>query len=343
MKNDNIKVVILGLGGVGKRILKELSTKDGLDIVGVIDSYDAIVGKDAGVVAGIDPIGVKISNDEDVVYKETGADIVLDCAKGCNNAYEPYQQTKKAISYGLNVIVANSDTSQLWESNPELAKEIDENCKKHGVTYCGIGSTQELERLVLAMAEGALSLESVHTTHHADVHAFDPESNKIGPGIGLTEEEWNARTAKEQANASEQKDKYEFWEQASIRYLSERLGWKIEKITSMKYPEYDENGLVYKTTQQYCGYDADGKLRMQTDWTYILDPEMRYFQKIELDSVPAMNCTIELSPDRGIATTAGTMKNAIPHVINAKPGYMVTQDLPICHYIGGDYRDFLKK
>ena len=69
MKNDNIKVVILGLGGVGKRILKELSTKDGLDIVGVIDSYDAIVGKDAGVVAGIDPIGVKISNDEDAVYK----------------------------------------------------------------------------------------------------------------------------------------------------------------------------------------------------------------------------------------------------------------------------------
>ncbi len=342
MCTENIKVVIAGLGGVGKRILKELSTRGGIDVVGVIDKYEGIVGKDAGEVAGLAPMGVLISADEDEVYEATKPDIVLNCAKGCNNAYEPFQQIKTAIEHNVNVIVANSDTSQMWESNPELAKEIDDMCKKFGVTYCGIGSTQALERIVLAMAEGAQSMESVHLTHHADVHAFDAESNKRGPGIGLTKEEWDARTAMEQSNAKEQKDKYEFWEQASIRYLCERIGWKIDKITSEKYPEYDDNGLVYKTTQKYCGYDPEGKLRMQADWTYILDPEERYYQKVELDSVPKINCTIELSPDRGIASTAGTMKNAIPYVINAEPGYLVTQDLPICHDIEGDYRKFVK-
>lgn len=342
MREENVKVVIAGLGGVGKRILKELTEKEGVDVVGVIDYYEAIVGKDAGEVAGIEPIGVLISDKEDEVYETTKPDIALNCAKGCNNAYEPFQQIRSAIEHGVNVIVANSDTSQMWESNPELAKEIDEEAKKHGVTYCGIGSTQVLERIVLSMTEGAQHLNSVHLVHHADVHAFDAESNKRGPGIGLTKEEYDARTKMEQDNAKEQKDKYEFWEQASIRYLCERLGWKIEKITSEKYPDFDENGLVYKTTQKYCGYDADGVLRMQADWEYILDPDKRYYQKVELDSIPSIDCTIELSPDRGLASTAGSMKNAIPHVINAEPGYLTTLDLPVCSDIEGDYRNYIK-
>lgn len=342
MRKENIKVVIAGLGGVGKRILKELVKREGIDVVGVIDRYDAIVGKDAGEVAGIAPIGVVISDNENEVYESTKPDIALNCAKGCNNAFEPFEQIRSAIEHGVNAIVTNSDTSQLWESNPELAKEIDELAKKRGVTYCGIGSTQVLERIVLSMSEGAQSLECIHLTHHADVHAFDPESNKHGPGIGLTKEEYEERTTVEQRDTKEQKDKYEFWEQASIRYLCERIGWKIDRITSEKYPEYDEDGLVYKTTQKYCGYDYDGVLRMQADWTYILDPDNRYYQKVKFDSVPSIDCTIDLSADRGLASTAGVVKNAIPHVINAEPGYLVTLDLPVCSDIEGDYRKYVK-
>lgn len=342
MRKENVRVVIAGLGGVGKRILKELNKREGVDVVGVIDYYDAIVGKDAGEVAGIGSIGVIISNNEQEVYSTTNAEVAINVASGCNNAYEPFQQIKCAMENGVNVLVANSDTSQMWESNPELAEEIDEFAKKHGVTYCGIGSTQVLERIVLSMTEGAQALESIHLTHHADVHAFDAESNKRGPGIGLTKAEYDERTAMEQANAKEQKDKYEFWEQASIRYLCERIGWTIEKITSEKYPDYDENGIVWKTTQKYCGYDPEGKLRMQADWSYSLDPDKRYYQQVELDSIPSISCTIDLSPDRGIASTAGSLTNAIPHVINAAPGYLSTIDLPVCNDIEGDYRKYIK-
>lgn len=343
MRQENIKVVITGFGSVGRRILQELLKKEGIEVACVLDVNPEIVGKDAAELIGLGKSGIMIIDDEAEAYGKYRPDAALNCCTGINNAEVPFAQIKAALTYGVNVIVSSSDTSELWAYRPDLAKEIDELAKANGVSYTGIGSTHILERLSVFMTEGAQSLESIKILHSADVSAFDPESNKRGPGIGLTREEW----AKRQAYEKEESEKFDGsegkWEFASCKYISERIGWKIARTEHENVIEFDENDICWKQTIVCSAYDENDVLRYQSNWAYSLDPDKRYYQRITLDSVPSLDCTIELSPDRGLASTSGAIKNAIPHIINAEPGYISSFELPICHEIEGDYRRLIKE
>ena len=74
----NVRVILCGLGAMGSGMARLLLNKEGVEIVGAIDSYEGKVGKDLGEVLGIDrTIGVKVSSEFEKVVSETEADIVL--------------------------------------------------------------------------------------------------------------------------------------------------------------------------------------------------------------------------------------------------------------------------
>ena len=73
---DTYKVIIWGLGSVGKSALEIINARKSLQLVGAFDVNPAKVGKDAGEVFGLETAGVIVSdNEEEVLNIE--ADMVL--------------------------------------------------------------------------------------------------------------------------------------------------------------------------------------------------------------------------------------------------------------------------
>jgi 4-hydroxy-tetrahydrodipicolinate reductase len=72
-----INVVPMGLGPIGNKETQYLLERNNVRIVGAIDSDPAKAGQDAGVLAGLPPIGVKVSVDLEQVPGKGGVDVAM--------------------------------------------------------------------------------------------------------------------------------------------------------------------------------------------------------------------------------------------------------------------------
>jgi 4-hydroxy-tetrahydrodipicolinate reductase len=322
----NIKLIVSGVGGVGSNVIHLLSKKKGIDIIGVIDIDEDKIGKDAGIVAGIKPINVFITNDTSSLY-EKGADVVI-CTSAPTSPEETFREMRHALESRINVIVANMGTCNLWNTNPKLAVEIDAISKKYGVSYFGIGATQLQERFILLNTEGCSKVDKITFTHFADLHSFRPESFRKEWGVTLTENEFYEGLK----NGSIQKHDY-FAE--GISYIAERFGWKIDKVITKHEPMVDANKIVYGTHYTFVGY-IESVAKIETNWVFLLDEERRYFDHIVVEGTPYIDSMNRFSPDRGMVSTFASLVNAVPYALKCEPGYINTLDLPLCTIVCDD-------
>ena len=74
---EKIRVIVNGgAGKMGRSIVKAIYGSEDLDLVGVADLLNQ--GEDAGTVAGISPLGIKITSDLERLLKESGAAVMID-------------------------------------------------------------------------------------------------------------------------------------------------------------------------------------------------------------------------------------------------------------------------
>lgn len=319
---SQIKVIINGLGGIGCRMLRSIVKREHFSVVGCVDVLPEKVGKDAGLVAGIEPLGIIVSDSLERLCQNTTADIVVNLASSAE-ADETFRQMLPAIRSGMNVIVANSATFDLWNGEEELAKEIDAECKKYGVSYLGIGNTQSIERILLMMTESVEDIKYISFTHWADVSDFSPISNANQLGISLKREEYESRLRDGRAPALVK------WREDLVWSIAAHLGWSLTRVEHDRELETDNQGIIHTNTSRLCGYEQD-QLRIKMDWVFLLDHEHNYYEQIKIEGIPCTDCKIVFSPDRGKTATANLLTNALPYAVSANPGYISTFDIPIC-------------
>ncbi len=335
---ERIKVAIYGLGGVGKELVRDFNQREDIELVGVIARNPLQIGHDVGILSGLDnKTGITVTANqtkEQDLYETTKIDVLIHCA-GANNAKGTFEQVRTALEHGINVLTANVGTTDLWSSDPELASEIDVICKEHGVTYFGQGSSQVLEKAVIAMTEGSKEIESVSFMHHSDVHAYSEKSNRETLGIGLSEVEFDERKKAAETNSAELNSNID-----SVKFIGDNLGFVIDDVKTKMSTYVNDSGIVFGTQETLIGYEQ-GKERIREDWIFILDPEKRYYDKIVIHGVPEVESVMNYSPDRGFCTTYATIRNSIPVVMKEKAGYLNSLTIPVCRWYGGDYRDIL--
>lgn len=328
---EEVKVIVNGIGNIGSGIVSVLSKRKGVKIVAAIDIDPEKVGKDAGVVAGIAPIGVVIENDLRTACAREKADVAINVASSAE-ASTTFEQMIPAIENGINVIVANSATVCLRQGEEELAERVDAFCKQHGVSYLGMGNTQTTQRLILALAEGASDIRSIKFTHHADVSAFSMESNANQLGISLTKEEYARRIANGKPALVK-------WRSDVCYGIASKMGWKLDRVDMEKDLITDENGVITTNVSSFKGYVGD-EAKIIMDWVFLLDPEGKYYDRVEIDGDPYIDSVNNFSPNRGKASTYSSICNALPTVMKAAPGYVNTYDVEmVTPQEGDDYRD----
>ncbi|HEX2952643.1 MAG TPA: 4-hydroxy-tetrahydrodipicolinate reductase [Bacillota bacterium] len=75
--NEPIRVVVVGaVGRVGREVVRTIVAQEDMKLVGAVDQ--AMIGKDAGLVAGLEPLDLPISGDLDGVFKEVHPHVFVD-------------------------------------------------------------------------------------------------------------------------------------------------------------------------------------------------------------------------------------------------------------------------
>lgn len=348
MRKAKIKVIVWGLGAMGKGIVEMLNAKEGVEIVGAVVRGPKI-GKGMYELIGIDRGHKKdiIAGSFNDVIKEKVADVVILCTDSF--VKDSFEKIKYVLEKKINVISTAEEMAYPKAQEKELSDKIDKIAKENNVTVLGTGINPGLimDLLVTTLTGACMDVEKIRAERVNNLAPFGPAVMK-GQGVGISVDEFNNRV-KEGTLAGH----VGFPE--SITMIADAIGWnlsdpiKLERapIISSVYRKtpYAEvqPGYVAGCNMKGYGY-VDGELKIEMLHPQQIEPHLERGTTgdyITIEGTPNINMSITPEIPGGIGTIAMTV-NMIPHVINSRPGLKTMIDLPVPRAIMGDMRDLLE-
>ena len=349
MERENIKVIIWGLGAMGKGMAEMILKKKGVDIVGVVGRGDKI-GKSMYDFLDVEREDRKDliigSYDEVITYK--AADIVLLCTDSFTK--NSFDKIKHCLENKINLISTAEEMAYPKAQEPSLTKQLDIIAKENEVTVLGTGINPGLimDLLVITLTGACIDVQSIKAERINNLSPFGPAVMN-GQGVGITVDEFNKRV--DEGNLDGHVGFPE-----SITMIADALGWKLSDeiklnrapIISNVYRKapYAEvkSGDVAGCNMKGYGY-IDGELKIEMLHPQQVEPQLEggtTGDYIIIKGTPNINMSITPEVPGGIGTIAMTV-NMIPNVINARPGLKTMIDLPVPRAIMGDMRDLIER
>ncbi|MCX6855729.1 MAG: hypothetical protein NTV80_12590, partial [Verrucomicrobia bacterium] len=156
-----LKIIQVGLGPLGHKTIQYLLERAAFEIVGALDVNPDIIGKDVAEVAGRAAIGIPISS---TLAPEiaSAADCAVITTVSTMEAITP--QILSLVRQGIPVVTTCEEMAYPWDESPELAREIDEAAKTHGVAVLGTGINPGflMDSLPCFMTAVCQKVDSVH-------------------------------------------------------------------------------------------------------------------------------------------------------------------------------------
>jgi hypothetical protein len=340
---EKIKVISYGIGAVGAFIAKFLLEKEGVEMVGAVDIVKEKIGKDLGEVLHMQKkIGIKLSNNIDSVLQTTKADIVVHATSSYLKDTCP--QIASIIKHGVNVVSTCEELSYPYDSEPNLARELDALAKKYDATVLGTGINPGflMDTLVIILTSVCEKIEKIEATRIMNAATRRvPFQRKIG--AGLTVDEFQDMIKHKQITGHVGLEQ-------SIAMVSNALAWKLDQIkvesaepvVATKTVESKDvrvkTGKVAGLKQKAKGI-MKGKEVIALDFQAYIGAEEEY-DAITIKGVP--NVYQKIQPCvHGDTGTVAVIVNAIPRVINAPAGLFTMKDLPIPCGTPEDMRKYL--
>ncbi|NLW40925.1 MAG: Gfo/Idh/MocA family oxidoreductase [Tissierellia bacterium] len=349
MRKENVKVIIWGLGAMGKGMAEMLLKKKGVEIVGVVGRNQK-VGKSM-----YDYLDVERGNRPDIiideydkVITEKAADVVIIATDSFTR--DNFEKVKYCLERKINVISTAEEMAYPQAQEPELAKEMDRIAKENGVTVLGTGINPGLimDLLVITLTGACIDVDSIRAERVNNLSPFGPVVME-GQGVGLTVEEFNKRV--EEGTLAGHVGFPE-----SIRMIADAIGWQLsdevelvrEPIVSKVYrkaPHAEvQPGNVAGCNMKGFGR-VDGEVKIEMLHPQQVEPQLEGGSTgdyITIKGTPNINMAIKPEVPGGIGTIAMCV-NMIPHVINASPGLKTMIDLPVPRAIMGDMRELIEE
>ncbi len=348
MKRENVKVIIWGLGSMGKGMAELLLTKKGVDIVGAVARGEKI-GKSM-----YEHLGLEKGSREDIimgsfedVIREKAADIVLLCTDSFTGS--AFDKMKFILEKKINVITTAEEMAYPQAQEPELAKELDKIAKENGVTVLGTGINPGLimDLLVLTLTGACYDVEHIEAKRVNNLSPFGP-AVMSEQGVGLKVEDFH------RLNESGELAGHVGFEE-SVQMITDALGWKLsDKVKTSKTPIISSvyrkaphaeviAGDVAGVDMRGYGY-IDGEMKIEMIHPQQVEPHLEGVNTgdyINIKGTPNISMAITPEVPGGIGTIAMCV-NMIPQVINSRPGLKTMIDLPVPRAIMGDMRELIE-
>jgi len=341
-----VKIIVWGIGEVGRGLIRLAAAREWVEVVGGIcrhypdpkDAAKVMAGKDLGELAGLGKkLGVTALDSPDEIFHHMKADIVFVATSSPYD--EADEQVLKAIQSGSNVI-SLSDPRLIypWIHWPELARRIDGAAKEKGVTVLETGISPGFTfDFVPAVFTGICArVRDITVTEVGDLAPFR-DGILDWLGVGISPEEFKRRLAQGKTRwavfqTSPEMDLIA----AAVGFDLDETQLEIRPLTSRKFKKSAFGlpipaGIVCGIRQVFKGV-KDGRTAIVMDRIWTVDPEADELEqglRVSIEGEPSLEVSLkgEVLKKGDVATYAHAF-NAIPQVMEAKPGLLSVKDLP---------------
>lgn len=330
-----IRVIQVGVGPLGRQIVRYLVEREGLELVGVVDVDPSLRGLDAGEACGVGPLGLRIAGslDEARLNAPDAADVAVIATVSSIEALVP--QVEAAASAGLDIVSTCEELSFPWTRHAAAAAAIDRVCREHGVACLGTGVNPGylMDYLPAVFTSIAQRVDAIEVERVQDASARRvPFQRKIGAGLTLEEfEAGRAAGTLRHVGLPESAD-----------MIAQAMGWELDEATETLEPVLAERDLTvgYRPiargepagVQQTVVGLVDGREVLRLTFRAAVG-EARSYDRIRIRGVPDVDTTIEGGVNGDVATCAITV-NAIRSVVRSEAGLKTMLDAPVPAWFG---------
>lgn len=339
------RVIQWSTGNVGACALRAIINHPELELAGVYVYHDIKAGRDAGELCGLQPVGVKATQDTNAL-KAMDADCVCYTSIAGIDPMGPIEEICSILRSGKNV-VTSSLVGLVYPKafGPEIFEKLDTACREGNVSFLvsGIDPGFANTRFPLILSGMSEKWESIRVQEIVNYATYDqPEILFETMGFGQPLDTQPLLLTPGALTFA--------WGGA-VKLMAEGLGVDIEEIKEiherMAAPADLDTpaALIKKETCAALRFEVqgivDGKpaivvehiTRMHDDmapqW-----PHGRGYRLI-IEGRPRMICSLDMEDEQGdhavggVILTATRIVNAIPSVCIAPPGFISELDLPL--------------
>jgi 4-hydroxy-tetrahydrodipicolinate reductase len=345
-----VKIAQYGCGKMSAWLMRYAIEK-GAEIVAAFDVNPEVIGKDIGKIIGCSPLGVAISDvkDADAVLKTTKPDACVIATRSTMKELEPAFTV--CAKNGINAISTCEESLFPWNSSPDITQRLDELANANNCTLCGSGYPDLYwGTLVTNLAGSSAKITKIKGSSSYNVEDYGI-ALAIGHGAGYSIEKFEKEIGNyNNLSSDEIKDLIEkgeyipsyMWNQNG--WLCEKLGLTIISQIQKCVPCTYQEDLHSKTLDMAVkAGDATGMraiVTTETEEGITIETECigKVYAPEEFDS---NSWTLEGEPETTVTVnnpatvelTCATLIQRIPQLIDARPGYVTTNNLPDNQYM----------
>lgn len=324
--SNPIRIVHIGLGPLGQMLGPYLTEKDHLQVVGAVDVDPEKSGRDLGAAYNLDrPLDVVVEgsldggtmNDADVAVVTTVSDIRA-----------LYPTLEQAMEGGLNVVSTCEELAYPWDSEPELARRVDDLAKVNRVSVLGTGVNPGFLMDFLPVATTAVcrNVDSILIERIQDASRRRlPFRQKIGAGLSVDVFQERVRSRQIRHVGLTQ----------SMQMIASRLGWRLDRTEDIVEPVIARTDVRGKDWSIQAGRATGVN---QTGRGFVNDREVLTLvfraavgesqprDRIRVIGTPEVDLTVAGGINGDVATCS-IVTNAIPVIHRAPPGLRTMVDI----------------
>ena len=326
-----VRIVHVGLGPLGQRVLADFRDRRMGQVVGAVDVSPELVGRDvADVVAGIGE-GVPIVGS----IAELGELEVVGCAiVTTSSALERCFETfRYLLDRRFNVISSCEELAYPWLRHPVLAQELHERAMKsyRRILGTGINPGFLMDTLPVVASGACKSVRSMEVWRVQDATTRRlPFQRKIGVGLNSADFE----TRREQGTLRH------VGLGESLHFVAHYLGWKLERWEETLEPVIAESELECGLGPIPAGHAAgvrqvaegwrDGERALRLEFVAAVGQDDPH-DRVRIDGEPPIDLVLRGGVHGDVATSA-VLLNSIGALRAAEPGLhtMATIRPPRC-------------
>lgn len=329
-----MKIVQIGLGPLGQKVVRFALERGGMKIVAAVDTDPKKAGRDLGEVCSLKPLGITVSADLQSGLKRRRADVAVFTTVSSLKEHE--KQIREAAQAKMSAVSSCEELSFPWRTQPRIAKRIDNLCKKMGVACVGTGVNPGflMDYLPSVLTSVCQKITKIQITRVQDASKRRiPFQQKIG--AGLTRAQFKARVPEGTLRHVGLIE--------SLHMIAHAMNWKLDRTTESLKPvvarEIVTSGYVRIDPGIVCGVDQIAQGYISKKEVIRLEfraavGEKESFDSININGTPSIKSTIPWGINGDVATCA-IIINAIRSITRVEPGLKTMLDLPVPTYFRG--------
>ncbi len=323
-----IRIVQFGLGSIGSAMAKYVVESPALELVGGVDIDPDKQGRDVGEVIGLEnSLGVAVGSTLEQSLAGISADVVLHTTSSYFSDFEG--QIIEILEAGLDIVSTSEELSFPWLAHAKEASRIDAAAKRVGKTVLGTGINPGflMDTLPLALTALSQKVEGVEVKRVIDASTRrGPFQAKIGSGMSISQ--FNSKVEAGRMGHVGLSE--------SVGMIFHTLGKSLDRYESSVEPVVAEEpinteyfsvqpGQVKGLKQVACGYSEQEEF---VRLTFVAALEAaNEGDTLVIKGKPEL--TARLTGTNGDLGTVAITANATTRVLEAQPGLVTMNNLPI--------------